>query len=56
MNQSTKPRGLTAFNLVVTFANGSENRPVMWARDRDRAVEIIKAYCAIKGWEVTSIA
>ncbi len=55
VNQTTKPRGLTAFNLTVTFINGSQNRPVMWARDRQKAIEIITAYCAVKGWEVTSI-
>ena len=47
--------GLTAFNLTVTFINGSQNRPVMWARDRQKAIEIVTAYCAVKGWEVTSI-
>jgi hypothetical protein len=46
---------LTAFNLTVTFINGSQNRPVMWARDRQKAIEIVTAYCAVKGWGVASI-
>jgi hypothetical protein len=46
---------LTAFNLTVTFINGSQNHPVMWARDRQQAIEIVTAYCAVKGWGVASI-
>lgn len=49
------PGAWAAFNLTVTFINGSQNRPVMWARDRQKAIEIITAYCAVKGWEVSSI-
>lgn len=54
-NQATKPRGLTEFNLTVTYANGSKNNIRIFASRHENAVSIITRICQIKGWEVKEI-
>lgn len=52
-NKTRQPRGLHPFSLVVTYSNGSNNKPTVWASSKSIAVQIVERMLAIKGWTGT---
>lgn len=50
-NQKTQPRHVSPFRLTVTFSNGKENNPCVWANKKETAVKIIERQMRVNGWE-----
>lgn len=47
----TTTRGLTPFRLTVTYANGRQNTPRVFATTRAKAVAIVERQMRVNGWE-----
>jgi DnaJ-class molecular chaperone len=47
---SVSTRGLTPFVLTVTYSNGTENKPRVFASSRKIAISIVERMLRVKGW------